>query len=57
METTIGTSTNNPVIIALVNNPTDSQKLVRLNNGIYENYFIGFRHVDVDKQLQVKAMS
>jgi hypothetical protein len=57
METTIGTSTNNPVIIALVNNPTFCQTLVRLNDGIYEIHFVGFRHVDVDKHLQVKAMS
>ncbi len=57
METTINSiETNDPVIIILVSNPSDSQKLVRITNDINSIHFAEFRLVDVVKQLQLKTM-
>ncbi len=54
MQTTIDyveSDVNSAVVIALVNAPTDSQQLVKINNYINKDYFIYFSLDNVDKQI------
>jgi hypothetical protein len=55
MQTTIDnieTDTNTAVVIAVLNNPSNTQHQVRINNYVNKDYFLYFSLADVDKQVK-----